>query len=239
MTIEQRMERLEKQVGKYRKLTALLSMFVCVVVTTGAVQDMDPKDVMFRNIKCNQIQILDAEKNERITLDPGDKVKASFVTAKSSCGKWSSSLGEAGLFIGNDKHELFAARADTLKLPGIRLSHKNGLGKIEVLREEMRKDKSPGSFFLPKIPQVVLAATPKGGAIGILQFRPDESKPNDLRAAKSDLMIFLGPSNSGGAISLYNKTNESIVDIKADEYGNGYVGVYDRKGKGRALKPGN
>jgi len=30
-----------------------------------------------------------------------------------------------------------------------------------------------------------------------------------------------------------------VVQLRADEYGNGVVGAYDRKSKGRTLKPGN
>ena len=39
------------------------------------------------------------------------------------------------------------------------------------------------------------------------------------------------------AASLFNKTGEGIVDIYADEYGNGLVGAWNRKGKGRTLQP--
>ena len=35
-----------------------------------------------------------------------------------------------------------------------------------------------------------------------------------------------------------HKTGESIVQMYADEYGNGVVGAYNRKGKGRTLEPG-
>ena len=31
---------------------------------------------------------------------------------------------------------------------------------------------------------------------------------------------------------------EEIVDLMADEYGNGVVGAWNRKGKGRTLEPG-
>ena len=35
-----------------------------------------------------------------------------------------------------------------------------------------------------------------------------------------------------------NKTGEDVVQLGVDEYGNGKVGAYNRKGKGRTLKPG-
>jgi len=44
--------------------------------------------------------------------------------------------------------------------------------------------------------------------------------------------------NNGGFIQVFNKTGEGIVDMGADEYGNGLVGAWNRKGKGRTLQPG-
>ncbi len=40
-------------------------------------------------------------------------------------------------------------------------------------------------------------------------------------------------TDNGGAVEIYNKTGEGIVTIGADEYGNGEVGAWNRKGKGR------
>ena len=39
-------------------------------------------------------------------------------------------------------------------------------------------------------------------------------------------------------INVYNKTGEDVVQMYADEYGNGVVGAWNRKGKGRTLEPG-
>ena len=38
--------------------------------------------------------------------------------------------------------------------------------------------------------------------------------------------------------SILMSTGEEVVQLRADEYGNGLVGAYNRKGKGRTLKPG-
>ena len=43
----------------------------------------------------------------------------------------------------------------------------------------------------------------------------------------------------GGRLNIVNKTDETVVQLKADEYGNGYVGAFNRYGKGRTLQPGN
>jgi hypothetical protein len=51
-------------------------------------------------------------------------------------------------------------------------------------------------------------------------------------------LLDLSGTENGGGIEVYNKTGEGIAQMVADEYGDGLVGAYDRKGKGRTLKPG-
>ena len=50
--------------------------------------------------------------------------------------------------------------------------------------------------------------------------------------------VHLGSSKSvdGFYIEGYNKTGEMVVRLKADDYGNGVVGAYNRKGYGRTLE---
>jgi hypothetical protein len=72
---------------------------------------------------------------------------------------------------------------------------------------------------------VKLGATKSGGRITTHQ-------PNGKR------LVAIGTTDSGGSIYVSNKTGETIAKMGADEYGNGWVGAYNRKGKGRTLKPG-
>jgi len=51
-------------------------------------------------------------------------------------------------------------------------------------------------------------------------------------------LVALGANASGGMIEVYNKTGEGIASMNVDEYGNGVVGAWNRKGKGRTLQPG-
>ena len=53
-------------------------------------------------------------------------------------------------------------------------------------------------------------------------------------------LIFAGANTEGNGFFFggYNKTGESVVQLHADEYGNGVVGAYNRKGMGRTLEPG-
>ena len=51
-------------------------------------------------------------------------------------------------------------------------------------------------------------------------------------------LVALGATDTGGSIFVFNKTGENIAQMGADEYGNGLVGAYNRKGNGRSLQPG-
>ena len=51
-------------------------------------------------------------------------------------------------------------------------------------------------------------------------------------------LVNLTSTDNGGMVYVMNKTNETIADMKADEYGNGLVGAYNSKGDGGTLKPG-
>ena len=57
-------------------------------------------------------------------------------------------------------------------------------------------------------------------------------------SAEQKHLVTLSGIDTGGAILVHNKTGERIVVASADEYGNGVVGAYNRKGIGRQLKPG-
>ena len=44
--------------------------------------------------------------------------------------------------------------------------------------------------------------------------------------------------DTGGMVSVFNKTGEGVVQLRADEYGNGVVGAFNREGRGRTFKLG-
>ena len=49
-------------------------------------------------------------------------------------------------------------------------------------------------------------------------------------------LVVLGATDNGGGIVVKNKTGEDIVTLEADDYGNGEVGAWNRKGKGRVWR---
>jgi len=73
---------------------------------------------------------------------------------------------------------------------------------------------------------VTLTSTVNGG-------RVDTYQPN------GKTLVELGAGPNGGLIDILNKTGEVIAQMYADDYGNGKVTAWNRKGKGRTLKPGS
>ena len=52
-------------------------------------------------------------------------------------------------------------------------------------------------------------------------------------------MVELGATHGGdgGYFSLRNKSGDEVIQAYADEYGHGYLGVFNRDGKGRVIRP--
>ena len=67
----------------------------------------------------------------------------------------------------------------------------------------------------------------EGDIGGVYTYQPNGKK-----------LVSMSANDNGGLINVYNKTGEAIAALKADEYGNGVVGAYNRKGMGRMLQPG-
>jgi hypothetical protein len=59
-----------------------------------------------------------------------------------------------------------------------------------------------------------------------------------IRSQSGESQVVLSTDNFGGSLEVTNKTGEEIVQVYADEYGNGIVWAGNRKGKGRSLQPG-
>ena len=69
-----------------------------------------------------------------------------------------------------------------------------------------------------------VAAKENGGGLGVA---------NTAGKTVAEVMA----KEDGGWLGVLNKTGEEVVQAYADEYGHGFVGVWDRQGKGRTLTP--
>ena len=85
---------------------------------------------------------------------------------------------------------------------------------------------------------VVGTRTAEGKQLVMLNSEPGDIGSVYTYQPNGNKLVRLSASDNGGVINVYNKTGEAIADLKADEYGNGVVGAYNRKGKGRTLQPG-
>ena len=73
----------------------------------------------------------------------------------------------------------------------------------------------------------------------VAQFMPSPEGAGELllTSANHDGRIWLKMADSGGMINVTNKTGDEVVQIYADEYGVGYIGAFNRQGRGRTLTP--
>ena len=185
MTVEQRLDQLEK---RNKRLTVGLTMMVvvvCAVVTMAATGD---KDGRF------------------------DMVTANTVVARS-------------IYVANDAREMVVVLGATDTGDGL-VYTRSAKGKDLVMLSATEGDYGAVSTYQPNGKALVtLSATEGGGSVTTYQ-------PNGKELVK------LGTSDNGGLVYVFNKTGQRIAEMIADEYGNGLVGAWNRKGKGRTLQPG-
>ena len=95
---------------------------------------------------------------------------------------------------------------------------------------------------------VVLTATVDGNGV-VTTYHPDGKTLVKLTATvnggmvktyqpNGKMLVDLSSNDNGGVVEVYNKTGKGIAQMGADEYGNGKIGAYNRKGEGPELKPG-
>ena len=180
MTMEQRMDQLEKRNKRLTVGLTMMAVVVCAVVTMAATGD---KDGTFDTVAARSIYV---------TNDAGDLV----VVLGANDG------GDGLVYTQSAK------------------------GKDLVMLGSTVDDQGTVATYQPNGKKLVsLGATMGGGSVTTYQ-------PNGKE------LTALGTSPNGGLVYVYNKTGEHIVQMHADEYGNGVVWAGNRKGMGRTLQPG-
>lgn len=88
---------------------------------------------------------------------------------------------------------------------------------------------------------IVLVGNSAGDPSVVLMTNKDGSGYIVAGAGENAGISFFGRSlsDTGGEITIHNKTGEGIVRLYADEYGNGVVGAFNREGRGRKIRPGS
>ena len=89
-------------------------------------------------------------------------------------------------------------------------------------KEKRRNHYKKWKKSIREMPGVIIT----GGMVSGNDFSVTNSSGQEL--------IYAGSSKSGnGLLSINNKTGETVVSLDVDNYGNGEVGAWNRKGKGR------
>ena len=219
-----RLHKLEKQ-NRYMKLGGLaIVLLVVTTLLTGASKKPDVAE----EIRAKKIAVVDEQGKDVIVITSLNNV--SRITIFDSTGTIRCGLGAVdgksmlGMFDSKGKYRLGLLADDTsssLSLNDSKGKSRLGLGADDTSSSLMLNDSNGNN-------RLRLSETD----VGSLLFMND-SKGNIRLGLAAE-----GENDNGGKIEIYNKTNEQVVGLGADEYGNGVVGAYNRKGKGRELTPG-
>jgi len=179
MSIEQRLEQVEKQTKRLRIAAVVLATALCGVVSMAATERQDG---VFDTVVANAIYV---KNNEGVSLvriiatDGGD----GLVTTYNYNGKTVNKLVDLSVTKGNEG--IVTTYGPTGKELVDVTASTNGAGKVTIYGRTGKK------------------------------------------------LAGLGDTENGGSLFVHNKTGEAIVTLQADDYGNGQVGVWNRKGMGR------
>ena len=172
MSIEARLERLEKQMQFYKRLVVALALVIVGGLTMGQAQS-DIVDVL----QCRKLEVYNPTGSAvaviSTTFDAGGCLKIYSPEEKEGVSIYATNEG-GGIVISNTERRvaILAARS-------------NGAGFLDI-----------------------------------------NSRDGSPRAS-------ISTDDSGGLFVLSNKTREKVIDLRSDIYGNGIIGVWNRKGKGR------
>jgi hypothetical protein len=181
MTIEQRMDQLEKRNKRLTVGLTMMAVVVCAVVTMAA---MDQKISTF------------------------DTVMARRIYVKNDAGQ---------IIVGLSANDDDGGLVTTMSAKGKKLVDLNATDN----------DNGMVSTYQPNGKTLVMLGATTSGKGTVTTYQPN-----------GKLLVELGASDNGGVVDVLNKTGESIANMYADEYGNGVVGAWNRKGKGKKLQPG-
>ena len=201
MTLEQRVDALERRVSRYRGATIVMAFLLVAGVTMG----QGTRDAEFGTVRCRKLVAISPEKS-MVMLEANESGGTVILNSPEGKSTVILSVDDEKGFVGLNSPE----------------------GKSTVILSV--DDESGGTVMLGSPPEgmmVMLGADESGGTV--TTFSP-----------KGKSLVKLGGSRDGvgGVIAVSNKTGETVVQMHADEYGNGLVGAYNRKGKGRTLQPG-
>jgi hypothetical protein len=202
-------ERLDQLEKRNRRLTAALAMLTVAICAVVTVAATGEKDGRFDTVVAQAIFVKNDAGQFVVGLDASDAGYGVVMTFAPN-GKQLVSLGST--VDGDGTVTTFAPNGKDLVSLG---STVDGEGMVRT--------------FAPNGKQLVSLGSTTSGKGSVTTFAPN-----------GKVLVRLGTTadDTGGSLTVFNKTGEEVVQLFADEYGNGVVGAFNRKGKGRTLQPG-
>ena len=223
MNIEQRLTDLERSVRLWRGVTLGLLLALVVGVTVPACQ----QDVV-EELWCRALYVVDEKGAPRIRMGVTESGPGLFLFDEEGKSRISLRISEdnRGLYLFDEKGK---------KRIGLGVDEtRAGLG----IFDEKEAVRAMLTVFEGN-PRLNLYDERGTSRIGLVVLRNNPGL--GISDEKGEVRVGLfgaDDEDNGGLVVVLNKTDEEAVRLFADEYGNGVVGAYNRKGKGRTLKPG-
>lgn len=209
MDIERRIERLERENRKLRRVLTVIVIAGCGgLLMAQATPEKAPETIRAQNI-----EVVDSDGKTRVWLGENDGGHGAI---------WTFNSGG---------HPIIKLTATTGAQAGGAIVTLNGSGKENDQELAVIGASVAGSGTFRTMngngqSLVELGVSEKVGTITVYEGGKAVSKIGALE------------SGDGGAIEIFNKTGQAVCTLEVDEYGNGRIGAWDRNGKGRTLKPG-
>jgi hypothetical protein len=222
-TIELRLAAVERQLRFHRPVIAGLLVALVALVGYGAMEGV-PDVIRAREFSVVNQQGID------VLVARADSDGAGVFTVSTKEGRTAFGVavglgGGGGLAVFNrDGRWIWQVGSDSGGSGTLSLAGANGRPMFHVLAPTrgggaLSLYNNDGSAILQSFPN-----SNGGGSLGI----------DDSRGING---LHLGAAEDGGYLRISNRTGETVVSANADEYGMGYVGAFDREGKGRTLTP--
>ena len=197
MDTEERLDRLERRMRFYKRLTVVLTLVIVAGVSMGQAGD-------YKEITCRGLTVVN-EKGDRVAALKSWKLGG--VLYIYGVNGYSTTI-----IAQNDGGDGFLETSSSSGKELVKLSSGKGGGILETFSSSGKKI-------------VDLGTTTSGDGI-LTTYSSSGKKPVKLGAHK----------DVGGALSVFNKTGEAVCTMHPEDYGNGVIGAWNRKGKGRTLE---
>lgn len=207
MGLEERVEKLERQLGRLRAVAVGLGLALSATLLAGAIE-RDAAVQEFQIIRARDLLIVNGQ-------------------GQIMCSVGEDGEGNGRLVLGSrtDK-QVFVAGADERGNGQLLISSSTDQGVFSALVDA----DGNGRLLIGSSTQrpLVSAGADKRGNGQFLLLSAAE---------KPALSAGVDGEDHGGVVGLYNRAGQEVVQLGCDPQGSGIVGAYDPQGAGRALKP--